>query len=71
MKGVLYDSGMGALIDKEQAHRLIDQLGEDSTWDDLIEAIVVRLAIDAGIRDFEQGRTISHEEVLRRVDRAP
>ena len=49
----------------------IDQLGEESTWDDLIEAIVVRLAIDAGIRDFEQGRTISHEEVLRRVDRAP
>jgi len=50
---------------KPQARRLIDELPEESTWDDLIDAIAVRLAIEAGIRDFDAGRTVAHEEVAR------
>lgn len=42
---------------KEQAHRLVDQLSDDSTWEDLMHEIYVRQAIDAGLADSQAGRT--------------
>ena len=48
---------------KEEAHKIIEQLSDDSTWDDIMYGIYVRQAIEAGLRDSEAGRTISVEEV--------
>jgi hypothetical protein len=50
---------------KEEARRLVDQLPETSTWDDLMHEIYVRQAIESGLADSESGRTRSVEEVRR------
>ena len=51
---------------KEQAQRLIDRLPDDANWDDLMEEIYVRIAIENGIRDSDEGRTTPVEEVRAR-----
>ena len=51
---------------KDQAHKLVDKLAEDSTWDDLERLIRERRIIERGIADFEAGRTATSEEVRRR-----
>jgi predicted transcriptional regulator len=48
---------------KQAARRLVDQLPENSTWDDLIHEIYVRQSIEKGLADSEAGRTTSVEEV--------
>jgi predicted transcriptional regulator len=48
---------------KAAARELIDQMPENSTWDDLMHEIYIRRAIEAGIADSEAGRVISVEEV--------
>ena len=48
---------------KEEAKRLVEQLPENSTWDDLMYRIYVRQSIEAGLADSQAGRTISVEEL--------
>ncbi len=48
---------------KEVAHRLVDGLSENSTWDDLMHEIYVRQAVEAGLKDSEAGRTRAVSEV--------
>ena len=48
---------------KEEVRRLVDQLPENFTWDDLMHEIYVRQAIERGLADSEAGRTISVEDV--------
>ena len=48
---------------KEEAHKLIDQLPPNATWDDLMHEIYVREAIESGLADSEAGLTKSVAEV--------
>ena len=48
---------------KEQAHQLVDNLPDGATWEDVMYRIYVRQAIEAGIKDSDQGRTIDVKEV--------
>ena len=48
---------------KDEARRLIDDLPQNSTWDDLMHKIYVRQTIEAGLADSEAGRTMDVEEV--------
>jgi predicted transcriptional regulator len=48
---------------KQEARRLVDNLPENATWDDLMYEIYVRQAIDAGLADREAGRTLDVKEV--------
>jgi len=48
---------------KEEARRIIDQLPENSTWDDLMHEIYVRQSIEKGLSDSQLGRTTSVEDV--------
>ncbi len=52
---------------KEEARRLIEQLPEDATWEDLQYEIYVRQAIEAGLKDCREGRTLPVSEVRRRL----
>ena len=54
---------MTATLVKDKAHSLIDQMPDDSTWDDLIHEIYVREAIDQGLADSKAGRTMDVREV--------
>jgi hypothetical protein len=52
---------------KTEARRLVDQLPDDATWDDLMYEIYVRQAIESGLNDCREGRTVPVEEVRRRL----
>ena len=51
---------------KEEAHRLLDNLPDKATWEDLMYRIYVREAIEAGIKDSDEGRTVDVREVCKR-----
>lgn len=51
---------------KDQARRLVDDLPEGATWDDLMYRIYVRQTIEAGLKDSEAGRTVDVSEVRAR-----
>ena len=50
---------------KDEAHRLVEQLPDGASWEDLIYRIYVREAIEAGLKDAQEGRTVPVEEVRR------
>jgi hypothetical protein len=52
---------------KEEARRLVDRLPEDATWEDLQYEIYVRQAIDAGLKDSNEGRTVPLDEARSRL----
>jgi predicted transcriptional regulator len=52
---------------KIEAARLVAQLPDDATWEDLQYAIYVQQAIEAGIKDAEEGRIHTTEEVRKRL----
>jgi hypothetical protein len=54
---------MGATKIKEEARKLIENLPDDSTWDDLMREIYVRQAIESGLADSQAGRTTDVEQV--------
>jgi hypothetical protein len=51
---------------KEQAYRLLEGLPDSATWEDLMYRIYVRQAIEAGLRDSDEGRTVDVKEVRKR-----
>jgi hypothetical protein len=46
---------------KEEARKLIEKMPDDSTWDDLMQKIYVRQAVESGLADSQAGRTTSVE----------
>ena len=54
---------MSTVMEKEEAHRLIDRMPPEATWDDLMREIYVREAIERGLADSNAGRTKDVEEV--------
>lgn len=51
---------------KQEAQRLVEELDENATWDDLMYKIYVRQAIEAGLKDSEAGRTHDVSQVRAR-----
>jgi hypothetical protein len=62
----LLEQSMAETMRKDQAHKLIDKMADDSTWDDLINEIYVRQVIDQGLADSEAGRTTDVNDVRRK-----
>jgi hypothetical protein len=56
---------------KDEAHRLIERLPEDATWEDLQYQIYFRQAVDAGIKDSLEGRTVTLQEAQTRFGLNP
>ena len=57
---------MSTVIQKEDAHKLVDQLPPNATWDDLMHEIYVREAIESGVEDSKAGRTKDVSEIRKR-----
>ncbi len=47
---------------KDEARELINRLPEDATWEDLQYEIYVRQAIETGLKDSREGRTVPLDE---------
>lgn len=56
---------------KSAAHRLIDTLPDDATWDDIMYRVYVRQCVDAGLKDADAGRVVDVAEVRRRFGLPP
>jgi len=56
---------------KDEAHRLVDNLGKDATWDDLMYEIYVRQAIERGLADSEADRTTPIETIRAKYGLQP
>lgn len=54
---------------KDEVRRILDLLPDDATLEDIQYRIYVRQAIDAGLHDVAQGRTLSQAQVEQRVAR--
>lgn len=52
---------------KDEVRRILDALPEDASLEEIQYRIYVRQAIDVGLRDIAEGRTLSQEEIEQRV----
>jgi hypothetical protein len=57
---------MSTVVSKEDAHKLVDQLPANATWDDLMHEIYVREAIEKGLEDSRAGRTKDVAEIRKK-----
>ena len=48
---------------KQAAHQLIDQLPENTTWDDVLYKLAVRRSIEMGLSESEAGNVVSTKTV--------
>ncbi len=48
---------MSIVMEKDEAHRIIDKMPPNATWDDLIREIYVREVVERGLADSKAGRT--------------
>lgn len=54
---------------KDEVRKLLDQLPDDSSFEDIQYHIYVREKIQRGLEDAEAGRTLTQEEVEKRMAR--
>jgi predicted transcriptional regulator len=54
---------------KEEVRRMLDQIPDDATFEDIQYHIYVREKIERGLKDIEEGRLLSQEEVEQRMSR--
>jgi len=54
---------MADVMEKEEAHKLVDRMPSNATWEDLMHEIYVREVIERGLADSKAGRTKDVREV--------
>ena len=52
---------------KEEAHRLIDTLPDEATWDDVMYRLYVRQSVEQGLADSDADRVTPVEDVRARL----
>ena len=57
---------MATTMAKDQAHKLIDRMPDNSSWDDLIYEIYVREVIEEGLADSRAGRVTGVGELRKK-----
>jgi predicted transcriptional regulator len=53
---------------KEQLIRLIQDQPEDSSFEEIVRELAFATMVERGLADSDAGRTISHEEMGRRIE---
>lgn len=54
---------------KTQVIKMIKKLPDNITVDDIFSELYFKLQVDAGLKQLDEGKGISHEEVKRRMKR--
>ena len=54
---------------KEQVVKMVERLPDDFTIDDILDEIYFKSQVDAGLKELDEGKVISHEEVERRLSK--
>lgn len=58
-----------ALSTKEEVIKLIQDLPEDVTMEDIMYKLYVRAEIEDGLKELNQGKGIPHEEVMEKISK--
>ena len=53
-------------IVREEAKKLLDNLPDQASWDDVMYEMYVRKKIDEGVKAANEGRFVSNEDVKKR-----
>jgi hypothetical protein len=53
---------------RTEAHRLIDDLPDNATWDDVLYRFSVRRDIEAALEDCRAGRVVPEEKIWKEFD---
>ena len=56
-------------IAKEEVRRMLDQIPDDASFEDIQYHIYVCQKIELGLKDIEEGRVISQEDIERRMSK--
>lgn len=54
---------------KEQAKKIIDNLPDDTTIDDVMHALYVQTKLERAEKSIQDGKGISHEEAKKRLQK--
>ena len=54
---------------KEEVRKMLDQIPDDVSFEDIQYHIYVREKIERGLKDINEGRVLSQEEVEQRMSR--
>ena len=54
---------MSTTLQKDEAHKIIDNMPQNATWDDLMREIYLRQTIKRGLADSNAGRTKDVNEI--------
>ncbi len=54
---------MATVLQKEIAHKIINDMPDGSSWDDLMRELYVREAVERGYADSVSGKTMAVREV--------
>ena len=60
---------MATTSPKQAARRLVERLSDDASFEDIQYELYVVQQIERGLRDVEEGRTVSHDEARARLGR--
>ena len=52
---------------KNEVLYVVEQLPDDADLESVIQALRVRLGIDRGIKDLDEGRTVTSKDLLERI----
>ena len=52
---------------KEHIAEIIKRQPDDSSYDEIVRELAFDLMVQRGLKDSDEGRTISHEEMERRI----
>jgi len=53
---------------KEQITELVQRQPDDSSYDEIIRELAFDLMVQRGLKDSDEGRTITNEEMRRRIN---
>jgi len=53
---------------KELITELVQKQPDDSSYDEIIRELAFELMVQRGIKDSDEGRTITNEEMRRRIN---
>ena len=48
---------------KQEAYKLIEELPDTATWEELLYQIESRASIERGLQDVKSGRIFSHDQI--------
>jgi predicted transcriptional regulator len=54
---------------KQQVIEMIQSLPDEITVDDIMAELYFRMKVDAGLKELDEGKALSHEEVKDRLSR--